>query len=143
MAAGNTFTGARALFKVDGVPIGFAGGVSGSESIDYEPVDVLNVLQVREFVPVAYRATLNAQVFRVIGQSVKQLGIFSRLDNILTDAVLTCSVEDRVTRETIAQFFDCQASEHSFDISARGLVSENITFVTTKLEDEFENPIGG
>ena len=141
--ATNVFSGARARFKIDGEVVGFAGGVSGSESIDYEPVDVLDLLEVREYVPVAYRATLSAQVFRVIGQSLKALGIFPIQENILTSGDLTCTVEDRITGNTMSQFEGCKAQEHSFDISARGLVSENITFVTVRLRDEFERPVSG
>jgi hypothetical protein len=143
MAASNTFSGARARFKIDGVVVGFAGGVNGSESIDYEPVDVLDLLEVREFVPVAYRATLTAQVFRVVGQSLKKLGIFPTEENILTSGDLTASLEDRITGETPAQFENCKAQEHTFDVQARGIVSENITFVTIRLRDEFEHPAGG
>lgn len=141
--ASNVFSGARARFKIDGNIIGFAGGVNGSESIDYEPIDVLDLLEVREFVPVAYRATLSAQIFRVIGQSVKALGIFPTQENILTSGDLTCAVEDVKTGNTMAQFEACKAQEHSFDITARGIVSENVTFVTIRLRDEFERPIGG
>ena len=68
--------------------------MSGSESIDYEPVDVLDLLEVKEFVPVAYRATLSAQIFRVIGKSLKRLGIFPEEKNILTTGDLTCHIED-------------------------------------------------
>lgn len=143
--ASNVFSGARARFKVDGNIIGFAAGVSGSESIDYEPVDVLDLLEVREFVPVAYRATLSAQIFRVIGKSLKALSIFPRADDtsILTSGDLTCTVEDKITGNTMAQFESCKCQEHTFDITARGIVSENVTFVTIRLRDESERPIGG
>ena len=138
--AANVFSGARARFKVDGQIVGFAAGVSGSEAIDYEPVDVLDLLEVREFVPVAYRCTLSAQVFRVIGKSLKALGIFPKEDNILTSGDLTCTVEDKLTGETMSQFEACKCSEHAFDITARGIVSENVTFVTIRLKDEFDIP---
>jgi len=128
--AANTFSGARARFKIDGSIVGFAAGVSGSESVDFEPVDVLDLLEVREFVPVAYRATLSAQIFRVIGKSLKALGIMPKEDNILTSGDLTCTIEDKLTGETMAQFEACKAQEHAFDVTARGIVSENVTFVT-------------
>jgi len=142
----DVFSGARARFKVDSNVIGFAGGVSGSESVDYEPVDVINLLEVREFVPVAYRATLNAQIFRVIGQGVKSLGLMPRnpeasgggVSGVLNSPDLECSVEDRITQNNIATFLGCRLQEHSFDITARGIVSENVTFVTIKLREEFE-----
>jgi hypothetical protein len=144
MAASNVFSGARARFKVGNNIIGFAGGVSGSESIDYEPVDVLDLLEVKEFVPVAYRATLSAQIFRVIGASLKKLGIFPQNigspNNILTSGDLTCVIEDTITGSTMAQFEACKASEHAFDVTARGIVSENVNFVTIRMKDEFDIP---
>ena len=134
----NVFSGARARFKVNGTPVAYAAGVSGSESIDYEPVDVLDLLEVREFVPVAYRATLSAQIFRVIGQSLKEIGIFPQQQNILTSGDLDCTIEDKLTGETMAQFQCCKAQEHTFDVTARGIVSENVTFVTIRMRDEFD-----
>lgn len=134
-------SGARSLFKVDGTIVGFAGGVSGSEQIEYEPVDVLDLLEVREFVPVAYRCTLSAQIFRVVGQSLKKLGIFPQEANILTSGDLTCTVTDILTGNTVAQFEACKCSEHAFDITARGIVSENVNFVNIRLKDEFDIPL--
>ena len=136
--ATQTFSGARSRFLIDGNIVGFAGGVSGSESVDYEPVDVINLLEVREHVPVAYRATLSAQVFRVIGQSLKALGIFPRQENILTSGELTCVIEDKLTGEAMATFEECKAQEHAWDVTARGLVSENVTFVTIRVKDEYD-----
>lgn len=76
----------------------------------------------------------------MVGQSLKALGIFPLEQNILTTGDLTCTVEDRLTGETVAQFEECKASEHTFDITARGIVSENVTFVTIRLRNEFELP---
>lgn len=141
--AANVFSGARSRFKINGNIVGFAGGVSGSESIDYEPIDVLDLLEVREFVAVAYRATLSAQVFRVIGKSLKALGIFPQETNILTSGDLTATVEDNITGNTMAQFESCKCTEHAMDITARGIVSENVSFVTIRLKDEHDNPVRG
>jgi len=140
MSASKTFSGARAIFLIQHVPVAFAGGVSGEEMIDYEPVDVLNLLEVREFVPVAYRTSLNAQVFRVVGTSLKQLGILPHQDDIITSGDLEASIQDHVTRETIQLFQGVRCAGHSFDITARGIVSENVTFVAIRTLDETENP---
>lgn len=145
MASTPVFSGARAIFKINQNEIGYASGVNGSESIDYEPVEVLDLLQVKEFVPVAYRATLSAQIFRIIGNSLKKQSIFPRnnMDTILTSGDLTCSVQDRMTGETMANFLNCKAQEHSFDITTRGIVSENVNFVTIKMMDESDAPANG
>lgn len=140
MAASKTFSGARAVFLVNSVPVAFAGGVSGEEMIDYEPVDVLAVLEVREFVPVAYRTSLNAQVFRVVGDSLKKLGILPRQEEIITSGDLEAAIQDVVTRQTIALFQGVRCAGHSWDVTARGIVQENVNFVSIRVLDEFENP---
>lgn len=140
MAASKTFSGARAIFLINSVAVGFAGGVSGEEMIDYEPVDVLALLEVREFVPVAYRTSLNAQVFRVVGDSLKKLQILPRQEDILTSGDLEASIQDVVTRQTICLFQGVKCSGHSWDITARGIVQENVNFVSIRVLDEYENP---
>lgn len=140
MAATKTFSGARAVFLINSAPVAFAGGVSGEEMIDYEPVDVLSLLEVREFVPVAYRTSLNAQVFRVVGDSLKKLGILPRQEEILTSGDLEAALQDTVTRQTIALFQGVKCAGHSFDVTARGIVQENVNFVTIRVLDEYENP---
>jgi len=138
--ASRTFSGARAVFLINSAPVAFAGGVSGEEMIDYEPVDVLTLLEVREHVPTGYRTSLNAQVFRVVGDSLKKLGILPRQEEIITSGDLEAAVQDVVTRNTIALFQGVRCSGHSFDITARGIVQENVTFVSIRILDEFENP---
>ena len=114
------FAGPRALFKIGKNPVGYAGNVSGEETIDYEPVDVLDLLEVKEHVPVAYRCSLNATVFRIIGQSLKKVGIFPRIQDIITSESLTASIEDVTTvsgsRQTMAFFTGVRASGHTWDV---------------------------
>lgn len=138
MAASRTFSGARAIFLINSAPVAFAGGVSGEETIDYEPVDVLNLLEVREFVPVAYRTSLSAQVFRVVGDSLKKLGILPRQEDIITSGDLEAAIQDKVTGSTIALFQGVRCSGHTFDVTARGIVMENVNFVAIRVLDESE-----
>jgi len=134
--ASNTFSGARAVFLINSVPVGFCGNVSGSETISYESVDVLNLLEVREFVPVGYQATLAANVFRVVGSSLKQLGILPRESDIISSGDLEAAVQDNVTLNTVQLFQGVRCSGHSFDIGARGIVSESVEFVCIRVLDE-------
>ena len=144
--ASQTFSGARAVFFIDNgggpIPVAFAGGVSGEELIDYEPVDVLGLLEVREHVPVAYRTSLNAQIFRVVGDSLKQQGIMPIQDEIITSGDLEAIIrDDKVSKNTVQLFQGVRCSGHTFDVTARGIVQENVTFVAIRTVDEFENPI--
>ena len=144
--ASKTFSGARAVFFIDNgtgpLPVAFAGGVSGEELIDYEPVDVLGLLEVAEHVPVAYRTSLNAQIFRVVGESIKAQGIMPTQDQIITSEAMEAIIRDeRVTKNSIQLFEKVRCSGHTFDVTARGIVQENVTFVAIRTRDEFENPI--
>ena len=132
------FSGARARFKFDDVTVGYASGVSGEETIDYEPVEVLDLLEVREHVPVAYRTTLSAQIFRVFGDSLKNQGIFPRTQDIITLNAMSAAIEDKINSDTLALFTGVRTSGHTFDVTARGIVSENVTFVAIKVQDESE-----
>ena len=145
MPGTNVFSGARARFYIDtgegGGPekVAYAGGVSGEETIDYEPVDVLDMIETLEFVPIAYRCALNAQVFRVIGNSLKNLGIMPTKDNILTSGNMTATIEDRQNPgSTMAHVSGVKVQTKSWDVSARGIVAENISFVAILMKDESE-----
>lgn len=148
----HTFSGARAVFYIDNgggpVPVAFAGGVSGEELIDYEPIDVLGLLEVREHVPVAYRTSLNAQIFRVVGDSIKQQGIMPRQDEIITSGDMEALVRDagvaklgsatQLGKTTVQLFQGVRCSGHTFDITARGIVQLNVNFVAIRTVDELE-----
>lgn len=132
----NTFSGARAVFLVNSVPTAYAGNTSGSEMVEHQPVDVLNLLEVREFVPVAYTATLSANIFRVVGQSLKQQGIMPNQNNIITSPDLEVAIQDNVTGATMQLFQGVRCAGHNWDISARGIVSESVEFVAIRTLDE-------
>lgn len=136
----SAFQGARAIFQVDGRSVGYAAGVSGEESIDYEPIDVLGLLEVKEHVPTAYRVSLTAQMFRVVGESLKGVGILPRQEYILTSGVMDAVIIDKVTGATVQQFQGVRCAGHSFDFTARGVTQENVQFVAIRARDESEIP---
>lgn len=151
----NTFSGARAIFRVNGDKIAFAGNVDGTEEITYEPVDVLDNLEIQEHVPVAYRVTFTCGIFRTVKGtqgarapregvhgSVKEMALFPKagadLLNILTSGVVTCTIEDRLTKKIVMQLEDCKMQSHNFSITARGIVSTNCSWVAIRMKDESE-----
>lgn len=141
--ASATFSGARAVFLINSVQVAYAGGVSGEEMIDYEPIDVLNLLEVKEHVPTSYRVSLNAQIFRVVGESLKKLGILPRQEDIITSGDLEAAIRDdlRVTGQTISLFQGVRCSGHTWDVTARGIVQDNVSFVAIRVLSEFEVPV--
>jgi hypothetical protein len=93
-------------------------------------------------VPVAYRATLNAQIFRIVGNSLKAQGVFPKLQDIITTTTMTAAIEDaELTGKTMSMFSGVKTAGHTFDVTARGLVTENVSFVAIKLDDESDGAL--
>ena len=141
------FSGARARFLINGQVVGFCAGVSGEESVDYEPIHTLDFLEIREFVPVGYRAALNAGFFRVFDQPLKSFGeeklsIYPKFDNILTTGEMQASIDmnsdGKGNYKTIALFTQVKAASKTFEVNARGVVAENVSFVAVRQMDESE-----
>ena len=143
---GNLFTGARARFSIDGVKVGFARNVTVREEIQLDPVEVLDNIEVEEYVPVAYRVTFSASVFRIIGETIKSREWFPKtgdntkdhLTNILNSGELTATIEDTRTNALFATLEQVRVQSHNWTIDARGVVGEDIEFVAVRLKDETE-----
>lgn len=145
----HTFTGARAIFYFNGEQVGYATGCSGSEEIQYEPVDVLNSLATIEHAPVGYRVTFTATVFRTIGfggvsnnatapGSLKEQNIFPKYDQILRIEGCDCSVVDTISKKIIFKLEQVKTASYQWSITARGLSAQNLTFVAIRAKDESE-----
>lgn len=143
---GRLFTGARARFSINGVKVGYARNVAVTEEIQYDPVEILDNIEVEEYVPVAYRVTFTASQFRIIGETVKSLGYFpangqnteEHLENILVSGDLTATVEDTRTGKIFATLEQVKVASHNWTIDARGVVGEDLTFVAIRVKDESE-----
>lgn len=138
---GLVLSGARAVFQIEGVKVMYATNVNYSEEIQYDPVEVLDQLEVAEFVPTAYRVSLSAQMVRVITNPIKLrdgVRIFPRLEEILTSPELTASILDRVTGTVVANIERVKCSRHTANIGARGIVLSDCDFVAIRIRDESE-----
>jgi len=131
-----TFAGSRARFVVQGRKFAYAGGVSGEETVDLEPVDVMDMVEVLEYVPVGYRSNFTVNLFRVIGSSLKNQGIYPTQNNILTSGEVNASVEDKITDRVAYLFQRCRANTKNFDFSARSLVTETLSMFAIRVLDE-------
>lgn len=143
---GKIYTGARARFSVEGKIVGYARNVAGSETIEYQPVEVLDNIEVEEFVPIAYRVTLTAGMFRLVGETLKSNGLFpnngtnssEHLLNILMTGELNAQLEDVKTGKIIAQITQVKVAGHNFTVDARGIVGEDVEFNAVRMQDESE-----
>lgn len=143
---GRVFTGARARFIYNGRKVGYATNVSGSEEIQWDPVEVLDNIQVEEHVPVAYRVTFAASLVRIVGETIKSLGWWAKqgtspaahLQNILLQGELSAVIEDNKTGETIMALEQVRVASQNFTVNARGIVGQDLTFVAIRMKDESE-----
>jgi hypothetical protein len=129
-------TGAKAIFRLGGNQVAFASSVSYNENIQLEEVNVLDQLEVVEFAEVGYRVDLSCQNFRVANASVKQLGIMSKLNDILTQGELTAEIIDRATGAVILLMEGVKLESRQTTVDARGLMSETWSFRGRKSSDE-------
>lgn len=154
----NVFSGARATFKIGGQKVAYASGCDGSEEVMYEPVDVLDNLEVQEYAPVGYRITFNCAIFRTVkgtkgarvpansadpGQgmygSAKEMGIFpgvTRPEDILLKGAMHCTIEDRLTGKVLMDLMEVKCASNNWSITARGIVGTNLTFNAIRSHDE-------
>lgn len=146
-----SFSGARARFYFNGTQVAYASGCDGSEEIQMEPVEVLDNLPVKEHVPVGYRVTFNANIFRTVSSgastdvapgSLKEQGIFpkfgTRGERILQMTPVTVFIQDRNTGKVLYVIEGVKPSSQNFSITARGVVAQNVSFVCIKMMDESE-----
>lgn len=144
MATGKVFTGCRARFMLQGVKVGLATGVTVRESITYEPVKVLDNIQVEEHAPVDYEVSWTADTVRLVGTSFKTQGWApnqgadpaAHLRNIIASGELTATIIDNQSGQTVANIEGVRIGETNLTIQARGIVGENVSGVAIRIRGE-------
>lgn len=139
-------TGARARFSLDGVKVGFATGVTLREMITYEPIKVLDNIQVEEHVPTDYDVSMTADTVRIVGDTIKSRGWFpsqgssptEHLSNVINTGELTATIEDNQANQIVANVEGVKISERNLTITARGVVGTNVSMVAKRARDEFD-----
>lgn len=138
--AKNIYTGARAIFKLAGQKVAVATGVDVTETINYEPVRTLDLLEVYEFAETSYDCSLNCEYVKVIGQSATQLGFFPHVDlmSILTQPELVAELYDNVTGQLVDVVEGVKPSNKNYSVRAGAVVAENLTFVAKRVKNVAE-----
>jgi len=129
-------TGAKAIFSINNAKIAFASQVSYNENIAYEPVNVLDRLDVVEHAEVGYTVDLSCQNFRVPAASVKQLGLMSKLPQILTQGEMEATIVDADTGAVILLMTGVKIQARQTTVDARGVMTETWSFVGRAANDE-------
>ena len=138
---GLVLSGARARLTLDTVKVALAMNVSFSEEIQHDPVEPLDQFEVAEHVPTGYRVTFSSQMVRIVTNTIKNrdgVVIFPTLENILTRAEMTATVEDSPTGNVIANIERVKATRYSNNIGARGIVMKDVEYVAIRIRNESE-----
>ena len=139
--ANETFSGARALFSRNGLPVGYSKSFSGREAYQYDARHVLGLLQCAENVVVSYSADCTATFFRLLGKDAQSQGFMSTLENALTDGSMSVAVTDKLTSQTPYLFVDVRGSDNSFSVDSGSLVNETQSFVCIRRMGESQVPL--
>ena len=138
---GQVLSGARAKLSIGNTAILYATNVTYGEEIEYQPIEALDMLEIAEHVPVAYRVSFSSQHVRLVTRPIKNrdgLAIFPRLADILESGELTATVEDTVTGKVISNIQRCRASRYNLTIGAKGIVMTDVEWVAIRIKDESE-----
>lgn len=134
--ASTTMTGAKAIFRLNGTQVAYSSSATWNENIQLEEVNTLDRINTLELAEVGYRVDLSCQTFRVQNQSVKQLGIMPRMEDILTSGALTAEIVDRVSGTVLLLMEGVKLESRQTTVDARGLMTETWNFRGTKASDE-------
>lgn len=129
-------TGARVVFRVDGVKVAFANAVNYTVAHAHQPVDVLDQLEPAEYAETGYTVNFTATMFRVSNQSAMSIGLRPKLQDILTQPELTAELIDRITGATLFLIERVKCTQEDFNVDARALGQLTLSFVGIKMSDE-------
>lgn len=131
-------TGAKAIFRINGQQVAWASSVEYNEEVMLEEVNTLDNIAVQEYAEVGYRVEMTCRVFRVSGLSPKGplYNFMSKLQNILTQGVLTADITQVTDGAVIASLEQVKLATRQVTVESRGIMTETWTFKAIKATDE-------
>ena len=140
-----TLTGARAKIFINDKLIGLATDCSWSLAYGMEPVHTLGRFEPQEIVPVSQEAvevTVNGMRVVIYGPhigfdgNIDTSNLVPVLADLLANKDLTISIEDRQTNAVIMRVGRCRSRGYSSQVSAKGMVTINTTWIGIIVTDE-------
>lgn len=132
------FSGARAKLIVNGQEIGFATGVSASENIQLQRVDVLGNIDSQEIVPVSRVVSIQADFVRITNKSLNELGIMPRGNtvDVLSFPEITLEVYDQIGDAPVWRVEGARCESRSWQVQSGSIVTVNASFQARRIFDE-------
>lgn len=118
-------TGAKALVRINGQVIAFAGGINVNQENTLADVDVLGKLEVGDLAETGHRVTFSVNYFKVVNpavaQNAQQVGIEAAiLSDMRNQTYFQIEIIDDA-ENVIYNLSDCKFEGGSGQVDARGL----------------------
>lgn len=132
------FSGARAKLIINGNEIGYASGVSASEQIALQRVDVLGQIDSKEIVPVSRVVSVQANFVRITGEGLKDLGIVPTggTASVLNFPEITLEVYDAVSDLPVWRVEGARCESRNWQVQAGSIVTTDASFQARRIYDE-------
>lgn len=141
MAKAKVFTGARAIVKVDNVPIAIFDSCSYAVNVGAEAIHILGRYSPAEIAQTSYEAvTVNCSGFRIIGDgdgNVHNKAKMVTLKGLISLEGVTLSMVDRQDNsKSIMEVRNCIPISYSTGANAKATSRIQITYMGTAHNDE-------
>jgi hypothetical protein len=134
-------SGARARFFIGSKEIGWATGVSASENIVQQPIDILGNIDPVEIEPIGRSVTIQATAMRLLGASLAAAGVWAvgETADVINFNSMMAEIYDPITDVTIWRIEGLKCQTRSWNLDSRGLMSTNVSFLALRMFDEQNN----
>jgi hypothetical protein len=130
-----TSTGARVIFKVGGSEVIFANALSYTVAHAHQPVDVMGQPEPAEYAETGYTVNFTATLFRVNARGAESQGLRPRLEDLMRQPELSCTMVDKVDSSTLFTISRVKCTQEDFNVDARNLSQLVLSFVGIKMSE--------
>ena len=130
-----TSTGARVIFKMNGIEVLFANAMNYTVAHAHQPVDIMGQPEPAEYAETGYTVNFTATKFRVNTRGAVSQGLRPRLEDLMRQKELTASMVDKVDASTLFTFSRVKCTQEDFNVDARNLSQTVLSFVGIKMTE--------
>jgi hypothetical protein len=144
MPGNNVLTGGRVRFFLNGKPMGYAMGVNVTETLQQEPINVLDNIRPVEFATVGYSVQLRCQIYRLPNRDLVAAGLWPQqgrtpdeMKRLFLDfEPMTADLYDSYSNAWVGKVFGVVPTTRTLNFQNRGIVMNDVTFVAVGFSDE-------
>lgn len=137
-------TAARARFFMNGQRMGYAMGVTVTENIQQEPINVLDNVQPVEFATVGYNATMRCQLYKLPNEDIVQAGLWPQhgrdpdeLKSLLLNfEPMVADLYDSFKGVFVGKVYGIVPTSRTLNFQPRGIIVTDCSFLAKGFADE-------